>query len=89
MKSSKGVSIQPFFPVVPTLMSWEDWNGNLAIYFSQENIMHAPEDQWREVAQHTSSLAVFQSYPVPSPDGFEYWQDWASEFTLIVNGPSY
>lgn len=70
-------------------MSWEDWNGNLAIYFSQEHILMLPEEEWRTVAQHTSSLTVFEPYPVPSPDGFENWQDWAIEFTLIVNGPSY
>lgn len=70
-------------------MSWDDWNGNMAIYFSQEHIMFAPEEDWRSVAHHMSSLAVFETYPVPSPDNFETWQDWADEFTLIINGPSY
>jgi hypothetical protein len=27
-------------------------------------------------------------YPVPSPDTYQNWQDWAIEFTEIINGPS-
>jgi hypothetical protein len=27
-------------------------------------------------------------YPVPLPDTFDTWQDWAKEFTEIINGPS-
>ena len=86
---NRGTSIQLFFPFVPDYMSWEDWNGNLAIYYSQEHIMFQPEVNWKQAAQHVSSLAVFEPYPVPSPEAFENWQDWAREFTLIINGPSY
>jgi hypothetical protein len=70
-------------------MSWEDWNGNMAIYYGQEHIVFQPEENWRAAAQHMSSLAVMEPYPVPSPDKFENWQDWANEFTLIINGPAY
>jgi hypothetical protein len=82
-------SIQQFFPCLPDYMSWEDWNGNVAIYYGQEPVMFQPEENWQEAAQHLSSMAVFQPYPVPSPSNFVNWQDWAREFTQIINGPSY
>lgn len=84
-----GPSVQKFFPYVPDYMSWSDFNGNLAIHYSEEPIMFAPEENWKAVAQNMSQMAAFTSYPVPSPMLFENWQDWAREFTLIVNGPSY
>lgn len=68
-------------------MSWEDWNGNLAIYYSQEHILFSDEENWKNTANHMASLATFQPFPVPNPDNFETWQDWAEEFTLTVNGP--
>jgi hypothetical protein len=80
--------IQEFFPCVPTLMSWEDWNGNLAIYYGQTNIMQAPEKDWRAAAQNIAESETFGVYPVPSPFKFESWQDWALAFTEIINGPS-
>jgi len=89
MSAPKRLSVGQFFPCVPDHMSWEDWNGNLAIYYSQEHILFAPEAEWKKAAQHMSSLAAFEPYPVPSPEQFENWQDWAREFTLIINGPSY
>ena len=70
-------------------MSWEDWNGELAIYYSQEHILFSPEDRWQEVARHMASLIIFQQFPLPNPDQYENWQDWAKEFTLIVNRPNY
>jgi len=89
MSAHKPLPVGQFFPFVPDLMSWEDWNGNMAIYYSQEHIVFSPEEDWKTAAQHMSSLAAFEPYPVPSPDKFENWQDWAREFTLIVNGLSY
>lgn len=82
-------TIQEFFPCVPDLMSWEDWIGNFTIYYGSQNIMILPEEQWRDCARHIGSMAVFEAYPVPSPDTFESWQEWALETTLLINGPSY
>jgi hypothetical protein len=31
---------------------------------------------------------TFGTYPVPSPDTYTTWQEWAREFTTIINGPS-
>ena len=74
------------FPCVPDYMSWEDWNGNLAIYYGQRNIEFAPEESWRDGAMNIVQSPIFNRYPVPTPDTFETWQDWAREFTLIING---
>lgn len=79
---------QPFFPVVPEYMSWEDWNGNVGIYFGREPIMHDSEENWQMVASQISSLPTFSAYPIVPPDAFDTWQDWAKEFTTIINGPS-
>ena len=82
------MAFQQFFPCIPDYMSWEDWNGNLAIYYGREPLMYGSEENWREVAHEIGLLATFAAYPVPSPDTFETWQDWAREFTTIINGPS-
>jgi hypothetical protein len=79
---------QKFFPVLPDYMSWDDWNGNLAIYYGQKNIKFSPEENWREGAMNIVNLESFSSYPVPNPDLYGTWQDWAREFTLIINGPT-
>jgi len=82
------VSIQTFFPINPEYMSWEDWNGNFLHYFSEEPIMYDTEDNWKLVAKNISQLTTFESYPVPDPEAFETWQDWASALSFILNGPT-
>ena len=79
---------QAFFPFVPDYSTWEEWNGNLAIYYGREPIMMDKEENWREVADEVGLLATFSAYPVPDPSTFKTWQDWAREFTTIINGPS-
>ena len=79
---------QIFFPFSPSDMAWDIWNGNLIMYFGAEPIPFTPEDEWKITAKNISQLPRFGVYPVPDPDLFERWQDWASEFTLIINGPS-
>jgi len=88
MSAPKQNVIPQFFPCTTQHMSWDDWNGNLAIYYSQEHIMFQPEENWRQAAQHMASLATFQPFPLPNPEAYENWQDWANEFTLIVNKPN-
>lgn len=84
-----GLSLQKHFPFVPDYMSWDDWNGNLAIYYGAENIVFSTEEDWKTTAAATAGMVAFSQFPVPNPEEFENWQDWAREFTLIVNGPSY
>lgn len=80
---------QQFFPVLPDYMTWEDWNGNLLIYYGQRNIEVDSELDWRAGAYNIVQSPIFGRYPVPDPSTFETWQDWAREFTEIINGPSY
>jgi hypothetical protein len=80
-------SIQ-FFPFGPDYSSWEDWNGNLLVFYSQEPIPHLEESEWKSVAKSLAQTATFANYPVPDPEGFENWQDWAYNFTQVINGPS-
>jgi hypothetical protein len=82
------LSIQEFFPCLPDYSTWEDWNGNLAIFYSKETIAINTEENWAETAASVASLPTFAAYPVPYPYDFDDWQSWAREFTLVINGPS-
>jgi hypothetical protein len=83
------MSLQTFFPFIPEGSDWQTWNGNLVMFFSEEPIPYVEDDtQWRMVAKNVSQLPNFEVYPVPDPDLYATWQPWASEFTLIINGPS-
>jgi len=81
-------SIQKFFPITPDYMTWEDFNGNLAIYYGREPIMFAPEENWKAGAENIAAMSTFSAFPVPNPDKYETWQEWAKDFTEIINGPS-
>jgi len=50
--------------------------------------MYDNEDNWKLVAKNISQLTTFESYPVPDPEAFETWQDWASALSFILNGPT-
>lgn len=82
------MAIQQFFPYVPQYISWENWNGALIQFFSEEPIPYNPETNWRETAKAACELPTFAAYPVSDPDRFKNWQDWALDFTEIINGPS-
>ena len=69
-------------------MTWDDFSGNLAIYYGREHIMFAPEDNWKAGADNIASMSTFAAFPVPTPDRYETWQEWAKDFTEIINGPS-
>ena len=79
---------EQFFPFGSDYSSWEDWNGNLIIWYGQETIAYNTEENWKDTANNVAQLPTFSAYPVPDPDLFENWQDWANQFTQIINGPS-
>ena len=81
-------NFQQFFPFNPNGMSWEEWNGNFIIYYGQEPIAYHPEEQWQVAAAQIASLPTFTVYPIPMPDSFENWRDWALQVTTIINGKS-
>ena len=82
------MAVQNFFPFNPSTMDWQTWNGNLIMYFSEQPIPYTGETDWMVTAKNVSQLPAFEAYPVPDPDLYDNWQDWAADFTLIVNGPS-
>jgi hypothetical protein len=79
-------SIPKFFPYVPHYSSWENFNGNLVMSYGAEPITISTEDKWYETANSLTQTPAFSSYLVPDPSLYSNWQDWASEFVLIVNG---
>lgn len=82
------MAFQQFFPCIPDYMSWEDWNGNLIIYYSQEPVPYSEELFWPTTAKSICELPTFAAYPTPDPAAYENWQTWAKDFTEIINGPS-
>lgn len=82
------MTIQQFFPFSPDYMTWEDWNGNLIMFYSEEPIPMGVEDDWKEVARNVAQLPTFTNYPVSGPETYGTWQEWANDFTQIVNGPT-
>ena len=80
--------LESFFPFSPDYMEWEDWNGNVVMFYGEEPIAILPEEDWRIVAAGIAQLPTFLNYPVPDPQLFETWQSWALEFTQIINGPT-
>lgn len=82
------MAFQQFFPCVPDYMSWEDWNGNLIIYYGQETVPYSEELSWQDTAKTIVELPTFAVFPVPDPGEYADWQTWAKDFTEIINGPS-
>ena len=82
-------SLQPFFPYVPDYMSWEDWTGNMIIHYGQQNVMLTSEEDWKIGAENMAKIESFSAYPVPNPQLYDNWDEWAREFSLIINGKSY
>ena len=80
---------QPFFPIGSDYMSWEDWNGNFIIYYGQENVPFTSEEEWKITANVIAGSATFSVFPIPLPDKFEAWQDWAQAVTQSINGKSH
>jgi len=82
------MTIQKFFPFSPSGADWESWNGNLIMFYGEEPIPYNKEDNWKHTASNVAQLSTFNAYPVPNPETYDNWQDWALEFTQIINGPS-
>jgi hypothetical protein len=82
------VSLQRYFPVSGSGVNWDTWNGSLLIYFGEEPIPQDREENWKWVAKNVIQLPTFSAYPMPNPDAYANWQDWANDFTQVVNGPS-
>jgi hypothetical protein len=82
------MALQQYFPGNPEYSTWENWNGTLLHYYGEEPIPMLPEAEWKTVALNVGQLATFINYPIPSPDLFETWQDWANAFSEIINGPT-
>jgi hypothetical protein len=76
-----------YFAYSPDYSSWEDFNGNLLIAYGYEPLPIHSEENWRQTARALEQMTTFALYPIPNPDTYAKWQDWAKEFALIINGP--
>jgi len=80
------VKLQQSFPYSPHHTTWEDFNGNLIVYYSQEQVPYNMEENWQETAFALTQNPKLNQYLLPNPDTFGTWQDWAHEFILHVSG---
>lgn len=83
------LSVQQFFPIVPRSVDWTTWNNEFIVYYGQENIPITEEVDWKHTADTIASSTTFSAYPVPSPQSYQTWQEWAEEVTAIINGKAY
>ena len=68
-------------------MEWADWNGSLLVWYGEQPLPYIEdENDWQELANAVSGNAFFGAYGMPSPEGYDKWQDWAAEVTEIING---
>jgi len=82
-----GHNTQQFFPFLPDYSTWEDFNGNLVMFYSQNNISFNDEANWDVTAREIAQSPSFQAYGTPDPQTYDSWQEWALEFGNLVNGP--
>jgi hypothetical protein len=77
---------QKVFPFTPINTDWQTFNGNLIMYYGREPIPITSEDDWHITAKNISQTPSFAQYNIPDPDRFDSWQDWASQFIILING---
>ena len=75
-----------YIPFITRENTWENWNANLAHYFSEQHIPVVPESDWRTTANALTTNGFWARYNVPSDTAFQTWQDWADQFSQAVNG---
>ena len=82
------MAINVFIPGGSAYTTWEDWNGGLIHFVSEEPIPYNIEANWKDTASNVVALATFANYPLSDPELFDTWQDWVDNFNQIINGPS-
>ena len=56
------MAFNQFFPCVPDYMSWEDWNGNLIMFYGQEPVPYGEEVSWSSTAKSIAELPIFPCF---------------------------
>jgi hypothetical protein len=82
------MTIQQFFPFSSEYTTWEDFNGALLMIYSEEPIPYHSENDWQITADSMAQLPTFIAYPISNSQAHSTWQEWANDFTQIINGPS-
>ena len=81
--------INQSFPVSPDYITWDDYVGELQVYYSEEPFVIESEANWRETTDSLASTPTFSAYALPSGDSFATWQEWGRNFTAVVNGKTH
>ena len=70
----------------PRYHTFESWSSLMVeAYAAQQLQSGVSEDDWKEWALGLSGIDVFQNEAIPSPAGFDNWQNWAEAVVNAVN----
>lgn len=70
----------------PRYHTFESWSSLMVeAYAAQQLQSGVSEDGWKEWALGLSGIDVFQNEAIPSPTGFDNWQNWAEAVVNAVN----
>lgn len=87
--ATNALNYQQSFPFSTEFSTFEAWNGNFIVWFGEQNIPYNTEVNWRDTAYGIAGESYFAVYPIPFPDTFATWQDWADAVAEIINGRSF
>jgi hypothetical protein len=65
-------------------MTWPQYNALLVEQFAKQQLVSVPESKWNEFVDGLVSLGNFAREGVPNSRGFRSWQDWAQQYTGIM-----
>jgi hypothetical protein len=91
MPSEIGSPIFQDVPVTPqTSPSLKEFANALQHYFAQEPIPAVSSDEeFLFLAQGLNTLPTFTTYNLPNPEAYDNWKDWATDVSMLMNGPTY
>lgn len=68
----------------PRGMTWAQYNALLVEQFAEQQLTPVPESQWRDFVDGMAALGNFVREGVPDSRGFRSWQEWAQQYTGIM-----
>ena len=70
----------------PRYHTFESWSSLMVeAYAAQQLQTGASEKDWQDWAIGLTGIDVFQNEAMPSPYGFDHWQNWAEAVVNAVN----
>jgi hypothetical protein len=69
----------------PRYHTWNGWASLICEQYAAQSLGLPPEEKyWRVWADAVKGIDLFARNGIPSPDIYEHWQDWAAQFSSIM-----